>query len=120
MYDAKPGMKSGVTIDLIWVNQQADDNLVACLVDVDDDLNHHSDHHALITVVSLKRDESPDTETVPSSDKAWHKANHARFITELKAHISPINTPRTPADIILLDPTSQTQSSTLSTCHPQV
>lgn len=31
--DAKPGMASGTTIDLVWLNQQADDMLVACLVD---------------------------------------------------------------------------------------
>ena len=36
----------GTTIDLVWVNQQADDVLITCVVDEDDLLNHHSDHRA--------------------------------------------------------------------------
>lgn len=73
-YEAKAGMTSGVTIDLVWVNQQIDNLLIACMVDVEDNLSHHSDHHALVTVVSLNCDDGPPPETVPPSEKAWHKA----------------------------------------------
>lgn len=89
-YEAKPGMASGVTIDLVWVNQQADDILVACLVDESDDLNHHSDHQALVTVVNLNCDDGALSEMDPSSDKAWHRVDQAQFITELKAHLPTI------------------------------
>lgn len=102
-YDAKPGMQSGVTIDLVWVNQQVDDILVACMVDSDDHINHHSDHHALVTVVSLICDDVTDPGTDPSPVKAWYKADHAKFLTELKARLKDPYPPQTITDIDSLD-----------------
>lgn len=77
--------------------------MIACLVDVDNNLNHHSDHRALVTVISLKCDDGCDTGTDPSPEKAWHKADKAKFITELKARISSPITPLTFANITSLD-----------------
>lgn len=60
-YDAKHDMTSGTTIDLVWVNQQADDLLVACLVDTENTLNHHSDHKAVVTVINVNCDDGPSS-----------------------------------------------------------
>lgn len=96
-------MLSGVTIDLVWVNQQADDILIACVVNSDHDLNHHSDHHALVTFVSINCDNGGSSGKDHSSDKACYRVNQAQFITELKALLHQPYTPLTPADIIRLD-----------------
>lgn len=92
-YEAKPGMASGVTIDLVWVNQQADDLLVACLVDSGDNLNHHLGHLALITVITVNRDERIGLEETRPRTKAWYKTDHTKFFRELKAHLLPISPP---------------------------
>lgn len=102
-YEAKAGMKSGVTIDLVWVNQQVKDILIACLVDTEDHLHHHSDHHALVTVVSLKCDDALDPGTVPSPERAWYKVDQAKFLAELKALLPHPSTPCSTADISALD-----------------
>lgn len=92
-YEAKPGMTCGVTIDLVWVNQQADDALMACLVDANNNLDHHSDHHTLVTVVNVNRDDEFDRGMDPSPEKAWHKVDQAKFLVELKAHLPIPYTP---------------------------
>lgn len=102
-YEAKPGMSSGVTIDLVWLNQQADDILIACLVDVEEDLNHHSDHRALVTVVSINCNDGAPPGTDPSPEKAWHRVDQAKFVQELKALISPLTPISTITDISNLD-----------------
>lgn len=84
-YEAKPGMRSGVTIELVWVNQQAADILIACLIDTKDNLNHYSDHHALFTAVSIKCDDLVDPGMAPSPEKDWHKVDQAKFLADLKA-----------------------------------
>lgn len=78
-------MASGTTIDLVWVNQQADDILVACLVDENNLLNHHSDHRAMVTVINVKSDAAPTLETDHSSARNWHESNQSKFFSELKA-----------------------------------
>lgn len=102
-YDAKSGMQSGVTIDLVWVNQQADDLLIACMVDSGDTLNHHSDHLAVVTVLTINCEDVLDDAGDQPKAKAWHKANHTKFSHELKAHLSTVNTPSTPKEIDILD-----------------
>lgn len=102
-YEAKPGMTSGVTIDLVWVNQQANEALVACLVDAKNEFNHHSDHHALVTVVGLNCDDELCPGMDPSPEKAWHKVDQATFIIELKARLSTPHLPCSTADIVSLD-----------------
>lgn len=89
-YEAKAGMSSCVTIDLVWINQQADDLLIACAVDVEGLLNHHSDHLALVTVVRVKSDVVTDPGSGAPLDKAWHKANQEKFLSELKALLPPL------------------------------
>ncbi|KAG0140284.1 hypothetical protein CROQUDRAFT_14147, partial [Cronartium quercuum f. sp. fusiforme G11] len=42
----------GTSVDLIWVNENADDIVMACLIDTNDEFNHNSDHQALITILS--------------------------------------------------------------------
>lgn len=102
-YEAKRGMSSGTTIDLVWMNQQAEDRLIECLVDTDDVLNHHSDHKALVTVVNIKCDDRPVPETYLTSDRAWHKVDQATFLSELKALLPPALSPSTHTDITSLD-----------------
>ena len=102
-YNAKPGMSSGTTIDLVWLNQQEDDCLVACLVYTDDTLNHHLDHKAIVTVVNIKCDDRPPSEKDVTSDRAWHKVDQAKFLSELKALLTPAMFPTTHTDIITLD-----------------
>lgn len=46
-YKPKSGMSFGTTINLVWVNQQSNDLLVACLVEKDNTYNHHTDHHTI-------------------------------------------------------------------------
>lgn len=85
MYEAKAGMTLGVTIDLVWVNQQADNILIACLVDIRNHLNHHSDYHTLFTVVRIECDNLTRSGMLPPLEKAWHKAHQSKFLAELKA-----------------------------------
>ena len=96
----------GTTINLVWVNQQADDLLIACLVDEDDLYNHHLDHRAMVTVIKTKCDTVTAHEKSNPSVKNWHKLDQACFTQELKAHLYPLPVPlplTTPADIDLLD-----------------
>lgn len=79
-YKSKQGMSLGTTIDIFWLNQPADNLLVACLVDSEDTLNHHLDYKAIITFINKKRDDGCDTEMDNSSYCAWHKANQASFL----------------------------------------
>lgn len=109
-YEAKPGMTSGVTIDLVWINKQAKDILIACLVDTEGFLNHHLDHQALVTIVSMKRDIKNQPGTVPTPEKAWYKADHPKFLAEMKAQLSPPLKPSSFTDIKLLDLQIQTPS----------
>lgn len=102
-YEAKRGISSGTTIDLVWMNQQAEDRLIECLVDTDDVLNHHSDHKALVTVGNIKCDNRPVPETYLTSDTAWHKVDQATFLSELKALLPPALSPSTHTDITSLD-----------------
>lgn len=94
---------TGTTIDLVWVNQQADDVIVACVVDEDDVLNHHSDHRALVTVISVKCDTALILERSHPSEKNWHKADQAGFLSELKAHLPPLTRISSNTDIYRLD-----------------
>lgn len=80
---------AGTTIDLVWVNKQAEKAIVVCLVDENNVFNHHSDHKAMVTVISLKCDTAPASETDHSSGKNWHKVDQAKFLTELKALLPP-------------------------------
>lgn len=94
---------SGTTIDLVWVNQQADDSIVACVVYENNVLNHHSDHRAMVTVISIKRDTASAPETLHPSEKNWHKVDQAKFLLELKALLPPLSHITTDADIDTLD-----------------
>lgn len=102
-YDAKQGMSSGTTIDLFWLNQQADEMLVACLVDSDDNLNHHSNHKAVVIVVSIKCDNECSSRENLNLEQACHKTDHPKFITGLKALLPPPTAPSTRTDIVNLD-----------------
>lgn len=79
-YKAKKRMNSGMTINLVWVNQQANYLLVVCLVDTEDTLNHHSDHKAVVTVINVKCDHGPNSEIDHASERAWHKVDQPIFI----------------------------------------
>ncbi|KAG0150667.1 hypothetical protein CROQUDRAFT_13724, partial [Cronartium quercuum f. sp. fusiforme G11] len=37
----------GMSIDLVWVNEEANDLITACFIDSNDEFNHNSDHQAL-------------------------------------------------------------------------
>lgn len=100
---AKQGMSSGTTIDLVWANQQADDLLVACLVDAEESLSHHSHHKAIVTVISKKCDDVKSTETNPLSTHAWHKTNQPKFTAKLKALLPPPSLPLSHSDIASLN-----------------
>lgn len=62
-YEAKRGMALGTTIELVWVNQQANDLLVACLEDNEDSLNHHSNQKVIVTVVNINWNDVAESET---------------------------------------------------------
>lgn len=98
-YEAKAGMQSGVTIDLVWMNQQADDLLIACRVDSGDNLNHRSDHLAIVTVLTVNREDRTGAAEDQPSAKAWHKVDKAKFTHELKALLSPVEISCTPFEI---------------------
>lgn len=102
-YEAKAGMQSGVTIDLVWVNRQADDLLVACVVDTDGQNSHHSDHLALVTVIRVKRDHATAPRAGSKVDKAWHRVDQAKFLRELKALLPPLPAFTSSLDIDFLD-----------------
>lgn len=98
-------MTSDVTIDLVWVNQQADDLLIACAVDAEGHHNHHSDHLALVTVVRVKSDDVTDPRAGAPMEKAWYKADQAKFLIELKALLPPISSLTSSHDIDTFDST---------------
>lgn len=102
-YEAKEGMQSGTTIDLVWVNQQAKDLLIACLVESTNIFNHDSDHQALVTVVNIKHDDMTSPENHLTPRKNWHKANQTTFQTKLKALLPLLTQPLKQGDIITLD-----------------
>lgn len=89
-FETPAGNSAGTTIDLVWVNQQADDLLIACLVNKEDMYNHHSDHRAMITVIKSKSDDGDSPEMTYASEKNWLKLNRAKFLSELKALLQPV------------------------------
>lgn len=96
-------MQSGTTIDLVWVNQRADDLLVACPVDTNNNFNHHSDHQALVTGVRINHDNVATSETNHTSQHNWHKFDHRKFLTELKALLPPLRHQLRKTDITIAD-----------------
>ncbi|KAG0146648.1 hypothetical protein CROQUDRAFT_44117, partial [Cronartium quercuum f. sp. fusiforme G11] len=56
----------GTSIDQVWVNEEADNMITACLIDSNNKFNHNSDHQALITILSPP----PNTASKNYSDKA--------------------------------------------------
>lgn len=118
-FEQRPGMKSGTTIDLVWVNQQAIDLLVACLVDTDDTYNHHSDHQAIVTVINVKCDDTTFGDDEEPNQKVCSRTDHKRFLMELKTlmSLSPLTLPTTISDISTLHthiPDSITRALNLS------
>lgn len=57
------------------MDQQADDLLLACLVNTNNTLNHHSYHKAIVTVVNIQCDNVTSSETNHTSDRASHKVD---------------------------------------------
>lgn len=102
-FESNSDKHPGTTIDLVWVNQQADDLITACLVDEEYAYNHHSDHRALVTVIRKKFDAAPCQESDKTPAKNWHKLEHAQFISGLKASLSPLSPITTHTDIENLD-----------------
>lgn len=73
----------GTTIDLVWVNEQLEDGLLACIVDSDDFTNHLSDHQSLITSFSTK-DVSLTSNTGETHRlKNWNKVVVPTLLTKL-------------------------------------
>lgn len=111
-YEGKQGMSPGTTFDLVWMNYQADELIVVCLVDAKDTINHHSDHKDIVTVININSDDVICPETNNTSDRSWHKVDHNNFYKELKA-LLPHNLPSplsSHADII---------SFLINFCSPQ-
>lgn len=102
-YEAKVGMKTGVTIDLVWVNQQANDLLVAFLVDSEAKLDHHSDHHAVVTILRTSQGDKAESQPTQATSKSWHKVDQPKFLMELKAHIVPLSPITSSTNIDSLD-----------------
>lgn len=96
-------MKTGFTIDLVWLNQQEDDILVACIVDAGENLNHHSYHLSLATIVSVKCDDTTHPQMDRTSGEACRKIEQPKFPVELKALLAPLSPLSSHVDINTCD-----------------
>lgn len=102
-FESNSDKHPGTTIDLVWANQQADDLIVACMVDEDDVFNHHSDHRAMVTVIKKKFGAAPSPDASTAPKRNWHKLEHAKFLSELKALLPSLSTISSHTDIDILD-----------------
>lgn len=93
----------GTTIDLVWVNEQLDDVIQACLVDTDDVTNHLSDHQSLITAFATTTADLTSPPQENARRKNWNKVEVPTLLTELSTSLPAMTRLTTQADIDTFD-----------------
>lgn len=89
-------MSSSTTIDLVWVKRNANNLLIAC---EDNQLNISTDHQAMVTFISMKRDTVAASQRTHSLQRKWHKLDQPQSLFELKVLLPNISLVKTDTDI---------------------